>query len=580
MTPRPPALLRTLAVGALLWSLAVASSAEEYQAPPGLAACLESDATNAPEESRALCRAAEAEVSTDEERAMVHLWLALGAMAKGDRDGAMAAADQAVGFDANAETVAIQAQTRWDAGRYEEALTLANQGLRPFPRSDALERTRLLSLSNLGRAGEAIAGMERLHRRTPADVDLTLALVGALDDAGEVRRRDAHLERAIRAKPDSVDMRLVRAVWTMRLRPAETLADLDVVIAQAPEADAYALRSYARLVAGDRAGAGEDLEAVADVGDLGAVAAMYASFAAEALDQPDRAFAFADHLVSISHPSDLAPALARRGNLLAARGEVQPAKADFERAALLDPEEDAAWAGLGSLSLATDPDQSRIYYERALKLDPDSAAYAYGLTEAQFWSGDYPAAEAGYLRLLKAYPDDPELYASLAATRSRSERFDEALAPAARAVALAPDHPDYLIIHGEALFMVGDEAAALQVMDRLTALQADTAYSRYIAALIHRRDGAFEAALREVEAGLALAPDDADLTQEKGIIYYTLDDPLSAREWLDKALALNPQSADALFVRALARGEIGDTEGAAADRAAALALDPSLGHEP
>ena len=128
--------------------------------------------------------------------------------------------------------------------------------------------------------------------------------------------------------------------------------------------------------------------------------------------------------------------------------------------------------------------------------------------------------------------------------------------------------------------MVGDEAAALQVMDRLTALKADTPYSRYIAALIHRRDGAFEAALREVEAGLTLAPDDPDLTAEKGIIYYTLDDPLSAKEWLDKALALNPQSADALFVRALTRGEMGDAEGAAADRAAALALDPSLTDEP
>ena len=37
MTSRPHALLRTLAVGALFWSLAVVSSAEEYQAPPGLA---------------------------------------------------------------------------------------------------------------------------------------------------------------------------------------------------------------------------------------------------------------------------------------------------------------------------------------------------------------------------------------------------------------------------------------------------------------------------------------------------------------------------------------------------------------
>ena len=76
-----------------------------------------------------------------------------------------------------------------------------------------------------------------------------------------------------------------------------------------------------------------------------------------------------------------------------------------------------------------------------------------------------------------------------------------------------------------------------------------------------------------------MAPDDPDLLEEKGTIYYMLDDPLSAREWLGKALAINPKAADALFLRGLARAELGDAAGAAADQAAAVALDPSLAEE-
>ena len=66
----------------------------------------------------------------------------------------------------------------------------------------------------------------------------------------------------------------------------------------------------------------------------------------------------------------------------------------------------------------------------------------HGLTEAQFWSGDYPGAEAGYASLLKRYPDDAEIHASLAATLIRLERVQDAERPSAQAVALAIfDHP-------------------------------------------------------------------------------------------------------------------------------------------
>jgi len=101
----------------------------------------------------------------------------------------------------------------------------------------------------------------------------------------------------------------------------------------------------------------------------------------------------------------------------------------------------------------------------------------------------------------------------------------------------------------------------------------------YLAALILRNQGEYERALREAEAGLVLAPDDPALIEEKGTIYYLLEDPLSAKEWLDRAVALDPASADALYLRGLVRVELGDVEGGAADQAAAVDLDPTLADE-
>ena len=158
-------------------------------------------------------------------------------------------------------------------------------------------------------------------------------------------------------------------------------------------------------------------------------------------------------------------------------------------------------------------------------------------------------------------------------------RFEEALTSSTEALRLAPDDEATMLAHVEVLALAGDSPAALGLLDRLTARGAESPTSRYLAALILRNQGEYERALREADAGLVLAPEDPDLIEEKGTIYYLLDDPLSAQDWLDRAVALNAASADALYLRGLVRAELGDADGAAADQAAAIALDPSLAEE-
>ncbi|MDP2214007.1 tetratricopeptide repeat protein [Phenylobacterium sp.] len=582
MTTKSPtfALALALAAGTLLASLAAPLSAEpsapDGVLPPEAEACWDADPNEDPETTLALCRTALATAPNEEARSAIHAWIALAASAVSDHDSAIAAADRALALHPSVEVLNLAAQLRLSAGRYGDSLSFAESALRQAPGDTELQRTRLVSYALLGRRTEVIADLERLHRERPDDIQVALILVGALNDIDATRKRDQILDRAITRHPKAPELRVARAIIRMPAKPGETRKDLDVAIAESPTGEAHGLRAFARLAAGDADGGRADLGAITDPASLGDVALVYASFAAQMAGDLGGALVFAEHFVASATPGDLPTSLARRGQLLLAQGEHDLAKADFERAALLDPETATAWEGLGALAQESDPAQAVIFYRRAHALDPDDAKFEVGLADALYWNGDYPAAEAGYVNLLKRYPNDPDLHAALAVTLLRLNRIKDADRPSARALALAPDNTDYIMIRGEALYMLGDGARALEQLEKLPAAGADSAYSRYITAVIRRNQGDYEAALREADAGLALAPDDPDLMEEKGGVYYMLDDPLSAREWLDKALEINPRMAGALFVRGLVRAELGDAEGAAADQAAAIALDPSL----
>ncbi|MDP3299412.1 MAG: tetratricopeptide repeat protein, partial [Phenylobacterium sp.] len=268
-----------------------------------------------------------------------------------------------------------------------------------------------------------------------------------------------------------------------------------------------------------------------------------------------------------------------RGEVRVLSGLLTEAQADFEKAAVLEPQNARAWGGLGRVVLESDPAQAAIFYGRAATLAPSVPDYQAGVAEAANRLGDHATAGAEYDKLIRALPGDHTLRAARAQVFMAEGRFEEALAASTEAVRLAPDDEETLLGHVEALAVAGDSPAALALLDRLTARGAESPTSRYLAALILRNQGDYERALREAEAGLVLSPEDPDLIEEKGTIYYLLDDPLSARDWLDKALALNPSSADAFYLRGLVRGELGDAEGAAADQAAAIALDPSRAEE-
>jgi tetratricopeptide (TPR) repeat protein len=101
---------------------------------------------------------------------------------------------------------------------------------------------------------------------------------------------------------------------------------------------------------------------------------------------------------------------------------------------------------------------------------------------------------------------------------------------------------------------------------------AETAASRSAAAAQHNilgrrltKAGRYREAIIELTEAIRIAPDFAMAYNARGFACVMLRDWDRALEDLDKAILLNPGYADAYRIRAVARGAVGDTQGAAAD---------------
>ncbi|GAB2618170.1 hypothetical protein Aab01nite_31830 [Paractinoplanes abujensis] len=89
----------------------------------------------------------------------------------------------------------------------------------------------------------------------------------------------------------------------------------------------------------------------------------------------------------------------------------------------------------------------------------------------------------------------------------------------------------------------------------------------------HRRRGDFGAAMRDLNASLALTPNDAEALLSRGDTFRELGQTQRARADLDRSIGISP-TARAFAARAVLHAQTGSTESARLDMAMACALDP------
>lgn len=92
---------------------------------------------------------------------------------------------------------------------------------------------------------------------------------------------------------------------------------------------------------------------------------------------------------------------------------------------------------------------------------------AFQQAAAALQRGDLPAAEKGFLEVLKAEPENLGALGNLGVVYSRQERIDDAISIYRRALKLAPNEPGLWLNLGLAYLKVDDYGSALPLFEKL-----------------------------------------------------------------------------------------------------------------
>jgi tetratricopeptide (TPR) repeat protein len=239
-------------------------------------------------------------------------------------------------------------------------------------------------------------------------------------------------------------------------------------------------------------------------------------------------------------------------------------------------------AGLKSLrgdSAGATADLERaIAAGKAAKQPAESIAWAeWQLGSEQFTVGNLAQAEACYQRSLGTYPNYYRALSGMAQVRAAQKRYSEAVDLYQKAIAILP-MPDYAAALGDVYEKMGQREQArrqyelVEYIGRLNDLN-QVLYNRELAyfyadhdlkpkealdlarrELEYRRDvyaydvvawnlfrnGEIEAARGVIAQALKLGTQDAKLFFHAGMIHFSFDEKDKAREFLARALAINP----------------------------------------
>jgi tetratricopeptide (TPR) repeat protein len=181
-------------------------------------------------------------------------------------------------------------------------------------------------------------------------------------------------------------------------------------------------------------------------------------------------------------------------------------------------------------------------------------------------------------RLLELEPGNAEAWFDCALVHQNAGRHDEALADYDRAILWGPPQVETLHNRAQCLRALGRLREARAACGRVLEIDPDHVAARIDRACLSQALGDVEAMGRDVEDGLARAPDEARLLCLRGVIETIERRNEAALTSFQAALDRQPDLADAWANRAVIHVRRGETEQALADLDRALALrdDPAI----
>jgi len=281
--------------------------------------------------------------------------------------------------------------------------------------------------------------------------------------------------------------------------------------------------------------------------------------------------AIAEFRKAISLNAKYARAYTNLGSAMAKNGDLAGAIGIFQRALALEPNNAAAHVNLGvALREKGDAKAALVHLRLAIKLEPDSVNAQYLLGQTLQQSGDLGGAIETFENLLRIDPEFREGYYALGvALKQQAASQRKPRQPSA-------SQADELYKRGQQVAARGEMKEAQQLLAEALSKDNSHAGAQNLLGFLFGQQGDLTSALIHLERAVALQPDFAEAHYNFGVALWYAGSKVRSVSEVREAVRLDPAAGASYAFLGTALRETGEREEARRNLQRAIALLPSF----
>jgi putative PEP-CTERM system TPR-repeat lipoprotein len=476
------------------------------------------------------------------------VWMFNGTLLRAENkpDEALAAFDKVLSLQPGHRSAHVEkANIEIALGKYDKARSEVDAARKNAPGNLLVTYTEAMLDFNQGKFTQAQEALQKVLKSAPDHMP-SILLAGAVElNLGATQQAAQHLRKYLETNPDNVYARKLLAQTMLKSgQPADAVAALAPALKeQAQDAQLFALagESYmqvrdfktasayfekavaiapkaavvhtslglSRLNQGEQDKAISELQLATELDPKSASAGFALAQAQASMKQYDKALATVDTLAR-SQPGNAA-VQNLKGGVCMAKGDIDCARAAFEKALTLQPNYFVAVANLAQLDLREHkPEAARERYEAFLKQEPKNYGAMAALAELAALQGKPEQSTTWLEKASSANPDAVAPALQLGAQYLRAHQPQKALTLARKFQTANPANADLLDLLGQSQLASNDPAGALDTYSKLVNVVPKSALAQMRLASVHALMKNDAAAADDLKRASELQPDMAD----------------------------------------------------------------------